>query len=98
MVEAVIDIDCIYLAHFSGMDKIDTIDDANRLRSDEISTRHTDIRSRHRRVWQSHRQQRLDFDAYSAARFLCTRKRDLVRNAQSAHQACRMLELLQAAF
>ena len=49
---------------------VDAVDHAYRLRGDEVAARDADVGVGHRRIRQTHRQQRLDLDAHPPDRFL----------------------------
>ncbi len=67
---AVVERGDIDLAHRTGVHQVHTVDDAYRLRGDEVAARHADVGIGHGRVRQTHRQQRLDLDTHAAHRFL----------------------------
>ena len=55
-------------AHLAGQEHVDAVDDAHRLRRDEVARRHTDARAGHRRVRDAKRQQGLDPAPHLASR------------------------------
>ena len=49
--------------------QVHAVDDADRLRGNEVAARHADVGIRHRRIRQPHRQQRFDFHTHPPDRF-----------------------------
>ena len=70
------------LAHDAAVDEVDAVDDADRLRGQEVARDDAHDRVGHRRVRQALRERRLDLEAQLAGRFLCAVERDRVGDAQ----------------
>ena len=94
VIQTIADTDRVDLAHFTGVHQINTVEYANRLGGDEITARHTDIGARHRRIRQSHRQQRLDLHAHAPAGLFRARQGDIVGDPQAVGILRAMAELL----
>ena len=67
VVEALADRIGVDAAHLARQLHVDAVDDAERLRGDEVARRHADARARHRRVGDAEREQRLDPAPHLAA-------------------------------
>ena len=78
------------LAHDAAVHEVDAVDDADRLRRQEVARDDAHDRVGHRRVRQALRERRLDLEAQLAGRLLGAVERDLVGDAQAVAVARRV--------